>query len=358
MSENKLSSKTLAIAIVALIVLIMGVVLCVKVIVPTQKYNKAVDMMAAGQYEQAIQAFTLMEGYKDSAEMILRCKYESALVMMEDGKYEEAIAAFQPLDYMDSKTMIKECEAAIIERDYNKAIALMGEGKHLDAGNILKGIDYKDSAAKYEECRAAEPYELTNIGDIITFGRYEQDNNRDNGPEELEWRVLDKKDGKVFLMSEKGVEMLPYFAIYWKRSHIGGYLNNSFIKDFTAEEKAMMVEVTVTADKHPDRPETDQGADTKHKLHILSVDEVNKYLPNQEDRVCYATEYLKSELSSTIHLDGLNEDGSCDWWLRTALSNYSSGATISIIGGAGTFGWATHGCRLALRPVVWVQLEG
>ena len=93
-------------------------------------------------------------------------------------------------------------------------------------------------------------------------------------------------------------------------------------------------------------------------MYLLSVDEVEKYLPNEEDRVCYATEYLKAQFTDTIHLDGLEENGSCDWWLRTALTNYSSGAIISIIGGAGTYGWATHDCRLALRPVCWIQLEG
>ena len=34
------------------------------------------------------------------------------------------------------------------------------------------------------------------IGDILTFGRYEQDDNEENGPEEIEWIVLDAKDGR------------------------------------------------------------------------------------------------------------------------------------------------------------------
>ena len=34
---------------------------------------------------------------------------------------------------------------------------------------------------------------------ILKFGRYEQDNNFDNGEEEIEWIVLAKKDGQVWL---------------------------------------------------------------------------------------------------------------------------------------------------------------
>ena len=34
------------------------------------------------------------------------------------------------------------------------------------------------------------------IGSIVTFGRCEQDGNEENGPEEIEWIVLDAKDGR------------------------------------------------------------------------------------------------------------------------------------------------------------------
>lgn len=357
MSDVKLNSKTIKIAIIAVVAIVLLIV-GITVIGPMQKYNSALSLMDEGKYEEAIAAFEKMDGYKDSADKILQCKYNFALSLMADGKYSEAIELFSTLDYEDSKAKIQECEAAITEQKYNEAIALMAEGNYLDAGAILKGLGYKDSAEKYEECRATAPYEFTQVGDIITFGCYEQDNNRDNGPEPLEWRVLDKEDGKVFVISDKAVEMLPYFAIYWKRSHIGGWLNNSFTKDFTAEEKAMIVETTVTADPHPDKPETDQGADTEHGLYLLSVDEVLEYFPEPEDRVCYATDYLVSEFESTIHVNGLYDGGRCDWWLRTALHNYSSGAFIANIDPNGNVNASTHNCRHALRPVCWIQLEG
>ena len=116
--------------------------------------------------------------------------------------------------------------------------------------------------------------------------------------------------------------------------------------------------LTVTADSHPDKPETDQGADTEHGLYLLSVDEVLEYFPEPEDRVCYATDYLVSEFENTIHVNGLYEGGRCDWWLRTALHNYSSGAFIANIDPNGNVNASTHNCRHALRPVCWIQLEG
>ena len=346
------------IAAVALALIIALVLIFTKVIVPNQKYSNALSLMDEGRYNEAIAAFDLMGDYKDSLAKIEECEaaiiennYNDALSLLNAGNYEDAIAAFKSLgNYKDS-------ESLLVEAKYNSALELYNAENYLEAGTIFKTLDYKDSAEKYAQCRATAPYDFTEIGDIITFGRYEQDNNDRNGPEELEWRVLDKQDGKVLIITDKAVEMLPYFAIYWKRSHIGGYLNSSFINDFTREEKAMMVEVTVTADKHPDHPETDQGSDTQHKLHLLSIDEVLKYFPEPEDRVCYATDYLIDLFQNTPHLDGLEENGTCDWWLRTAMTNYSSGAIISTVMGSGNFGWATHNCRLALRPVCWIQLE-
>ena len=41
-----------------------------------------------------------------------------------------------------------------------------------------------------------------NIGEYVTFGHYEQDNNLENGKEPIEWKVLDKKDGRVLLLRE------------------------------------------------------------------------------------------------------------------------------------------------------------
>ena len=38
-------------------------------------------------------------------------------------------------------------------------------------------------------------------GDTVVFGRYEQDNNMENGPEPIEWIVLNVDDGKALLLT-------------------------------------------------------------------------------------------------------------------------------------------------------------
>ena len=123
--------------------------------------------------------------------IIPNSNYNAAVKLMEKGKYEEAIAAFEELDdYKDSADKIEECNAAILETDYNNAIALMDEGNYEEAIFALETLDgYKDSADKIRECGILK----IQIGDYITFGSYEQDNDISNGKEDIEWLVLDRE---------------------------------------------------------------------------------------------------------------------------------------------------------------------
>lgn len=81
-----------------------------------EAYNTAVALAEAGQYDEAIAAFTELGDYKDSAEQIEQIKdsaeqerettYNQAVTLWENGEFDEAYAAFEELgDYKDSETM-------------------------------------------------------------------------------------------------------------------------------------------------------------------------------------------------------------------------------------------------------------
>lgn len=198
---------------------------------------------------------------------------------------------------------------------------------------------------------ASLSYDDINVGDYISFGKFEQDNNAENGPEAISWRVLDKDDGKLLILTDKALEMMPFFAINWKHSSIGGYLNSTFLNDFTDEEKNMLVKILVMPDTHPDMPETEQGSEIDNKLFLLSYNEVKKYLPEDEDRVCYASKFA-------IEYEGLKaeSDGRCKWWLRTAYDSWSNGALIANVEANGYISMDSHRTRMGLRPACWIQL--
>ena len=54
-----------------------------------------------------------------------------------------------------------------------------------------------------------------NIGDIVTFGTYEQDNDSSNGQESIEWQVVDISDGKALLVSRYVLDNIEYNEKLW-----------------------------------------------------------------------------------------------------------------------------------------------
>ena len=136
---------------------------------------------------------------------------------------------------------------------------------------------------------AEEPQKVS-VGDIITFGRYEQDNITIFGPEPIEWIVLDVQDGKALLLSRYGLYPQKYntewIAVTWENCTLRAWLNDDFLNEaFSSEEQSsiLVTEVdnsdaqcfdwtTVEGDK------TTGGNNTEDKIFLLSCAEANQYL--------------------------------------------------------------------------------
>ena len=70
--------------------------------------------------------------------------------------------------------------------------------------------------------------------DMILFGHYEQDNDLGNGPEPIEWIVLDTQDGKALLLSKYGLDAVPYNddnnrAVTRETCTLRTWLNDTFL---------------------------------------------------------------------------------------------------------------------------------
>lgn len=114
-AQRKKTAKLLKIVIPAVCVLIAAAALVKFAIIPTMKYNDAVSLMNAGQYEEAIASFEALDGYKDSTQKIIDCEdaienlrlqklYDAAAELADSGKKAEAAIAFGKLgDFRDSR---------------------------------------------------------------------------------------------------------------------------------------------------------------------------------------------------------------------------------------------------------------
>ena len=97
-SANR-TKKILMIAVPALLALVAALIVW-KVVIPNNRYSKAVDLMNAGKYDEAITAFETMDGYRDSAEKIeeiLQTEKRKAEQLEADGRLGEAAIAYYRL---------------------------------------------------------------------------------------------------------------------------------------------------------------------------------------------------------------------------------------------------------------------
>lgn len=281
-------------------------------------------------------------------------KYNDAIALMDAGKYYEAITAFEALDeYKDSVTKIDECK-------YNNAIALLNAGNIVEGYEALIALDgYKDSADKassiYDKYKV-EKLKVAKVGDYVFFGAYEQDNNTSNGKEDIEWLVLEVKDGKALVISKYALECLPYNntleRITWETCSLRKWLNNDFINSaFSTDEKAMIRSTTVSADKNPDYS-TNPGNTTQDQVFLLSITEANKYFSSDSARQCKPTEYAVAGGA-----DVNSSNGNCWWWLRSPGYNQSNVAGVYGGGDVNERGYYVDYDYTAVRPALWIDLN-
>jgi len=134
-AAKKKTVKVLMVVVSAVCAVIAVTLLTTKVIIPNNQYNKAVSLMDAGKYEEAIAAFEAMDGYKDSAEQIVNC--EDAIVAAEQARVASEKAE----------------EAARKEAEYSAAYTaaenLLANGERVRAAMAFGKLgDYQDAREK------------------------------------------------------------------------------------------------------------------------------------------------------------------------------------------------------------------
>lgn len=363
--KAKKRKKTAAIAIPIVCACIALAVLTVTVFIPNKRYNDAVALMESGDYEAAIAAFEAMDGYRDSEDQIVNCRtaildaeYDSAVRLFQEGKYEEAIEAFEALDgYRDSKDQIVLCKTAIKDAEYDKAVELLNRGEYIDAYTAFSALNgYKDSRNRKKEILTIDPtvaYHFAEVGDTITFGRYEQDNNQNNGAENIKWIILAKEENRLLLISQYDIESLPYNSsggnTTWETCSLRKWLNTTFLTTaFTSKEQSIIPTVEVHAEKAPGF-RANPGNNTRDRVFLLSGQEAEKYL---SEAGTSPTKYVVSKHSE------IPEDyaGNYGWWIRSPGNDSNTAIFVGpngLIEKDNEF-WATSTC--GVRPALWIDL--
>lgn len=321
--------------------------------------------------ESAIKLLELIPGWKDADDLLSAC-----YIKIEELKREEDVLKYKKAEKIKKRkrnikivlpTICIVLVVALVfsfviipNTKYKSAIELVESGNIVEGYEALIALEgYKDSAEKAEDIYDKYSHSVLNsaeIGDIVTFGRYEQDNNLNNGEEPIEWQVLEIKDGKVLLITNRILEFRRYNDsfrnITWENCTIRQWLNNDFYKNaFSEINRKYILTSKVSADDNPyENKNNDPGNDTMDKIFLLSIVEAERYLPNKE---CFPTYYAikeEKQLQKTYK-----------WMLRTPAFRNSD---ISVVDENGDISqWTRHestsvyDADIGVRPAIWIDLE-
>lgn len=298
--------------------------------------------------------------------IIPNIKYNFAVSLMNEGKYEEAILAFQKLNaYKDSKNQLEKCQAEFLEFKYDSAVSWLNEGKLIEAYESLVALNgYKDSAAKADEIfdqYKTEKLKVAEVGDIVFFGAYEQDNNTSDGKEDIEWLVLAKEGDKALVISRYALDCRQYNSYFtevtWETCSLRKWLNGTFINyAFGADEQNMIQSTTVTADKNPEYS-TPPGNNTTDKVFLLSITEVNEYFSSDEARKCVPTDYAVAQGAYTNSSYSEGGKATCEWWVQSPGSAQYDAALVERDGSVDYYGRGVHYGLVGVRPAMWIDIS-
>ncbi len=252
------------------------------------------------------------------------------------------------------------------ESTYRKAEKCFLEGNNVEAYRLFKGLKgYRDSGEKMTELTAEDEfiaYKAAEPGEPVFFGRWEQDNDALNGPESIEWIVLDRIDGQLLLLSSACLAGMAYnsesFApVTWESCSLRAWLNGEFFeRAFTDGERAM---IPYAENENPDHSiaETPGGRNTVDRVFLLSETDTVIYLSGNDRREMIGRAYA----SEAARQGGLetDEEGFSAWWLRSPgmyeyIAQFVDRDGAPYMNGASTD--IDYLC--GVRPVIWLDCEG
>lgn len=295
----------------------------------------------------------------------------------KDKTYEVRLSGFAG-HYIEDASEVKSAE---LEGDYGDIHMRRVEATPIEVEMIPsyesdnnQNVEYMTNKTKFS------------VGDRVYLGKYEQDNNRLNGAEDIQWRILDIEDGRALLLSEYALDGLYYdlgygqvekeenllskyipdgfdyhsenwreslqskYILdwldedtgYWKGSYVRAWLNEGFLKCAFSETEASNIQKSLCKNDNNDLDDTNNTMDW---IFLLSADEVERYMPIRKDRRVLATEYARDDNKVYEQNNGYSE-----WWLRSV--DYKDDYVMS----DGYIMNTTNKIRTGIRPAMWYKL--
>ena len=207
----------------------------------------------------------------------------------------------------------------------------------------------------FQECQLMrEELARTEVGEKVYFGKYPYA--EDGNAQEIQWRVLDKKENSVLLLTEYGIDAKSYhenaYDITWENCTLRQWLNEEFLNEAFSDYEKKLIQTTNVDNSRAEgysRYNTNGGNNTEDKVFLLSYKEAfEDYFSSDEERICMPTAYA---VRSNRYVD----EKACSWWLRSPGINQDVATNVFSAGSPGyDYVYYDYNC---VRPALWINLE-
>lgn len=333
--DDKRKKKKIIIASISIAVCIAFIVLLKTVIIPNFKHSKAIKLLSEGRFDDAYLILSeigkndeITESKRARAEKLLsECQWNSAYSLLKEIGAEEDIKKSKQTradellakeDYDSAYCLLEDIgnSSAIAKSKYERAKNLVENQKYSAAYMLLKKLTYTDSQSIaneiYPKLTLDERIQCAEVGDKITFGKYEQDNDLTNGKEDIRWLVLSRDSEKLFLISESILDYRQYDpresyeddCAAWWNSPLRDWLDNDFLNSaFSYNEKQRLIKTSMF--------ESDELKKEEYYNYVtlLSLPEYKEYIEPYKPKKCGVSEYAKKKCEY--------ESEENIWWLNS-----------------------------------------
>lgn len=290
-------------------------------------YNTAVECfenaVGVSEYKTAMERFKNVSGYKDSDVYLQKC-YDALERIKEEKRAEEERKANEKIE--EEKRSSRRSTIVGISVI---VLAILGFVLSKLITNVILPAR---EISRQEKIFSSETVILSkaNIGEKVSFGLDGQ-----------QWLVIDKQGDSLLLLSVEGVEKRAFqyamARVYWKDSDLRYWLNDTYLFEAFSEAERNCIK-----DSDINNVDIYDGkvANTRDRLFLLSVDEVEHYLVNEKDRVC-------------VSIDG----ETVSWWLRNPGHTSDYVKVVQIDGLVDHYGVYTNSDTLPMvRPAMWIDI--
>ncbi len=288
---------------------------------------------ASYNYKQALELLENVSGWKDADECISICK---ARIEELNAKAEANRIEFERLRNVaqQKEAHHEKIITKIIAVSISILCVIIAFVIVLNA--VILPARKKDAFIGEYGQGAYDKFGAFEIGDYIKFGGYEQN----NGYEEIEWLVLDIKDGKALVISKYVLDCKPYntthTSVTWETSSLRTWLNDEFIDwAFTKNERNLIATTAVS---------TNSGT-TNDKVFLLSTDEAEKYFKSNSARRVEVSEYAERQGAFR------------SWVLRDDVVYKYRVHSVNASGEVITDTYHTVDDEFPIRPALWIDLS-